>query len=160
MRFEEMDFLEQINTLSKFHKRINRDFFNNELKTIKLDVENINKGDPENDGYACFRSKAIFFNPETLTPYFDEKISFDNVFIEFLREQKTQKLQSYYIGFIMLHEMVHQYCYENGIDDTNHANGWSQAALDHHLVSKYTNGKIDYDYPDEMAVWVFSTYRL
>lgn len=160
MRFEKMDFSERSKTLSKFHKRINRDFFNNELKTIVLDIANINKRDPKNDDYACFRGKELFANDETQTSYFDEKIIFDHVFIDFLSKQKTAILQCYYIGAVMLHEMVHQYCFENGIDDKNHANGWSKAALDHHLVSKYTNGIMDYDYPDEFAAFVFSTYRL
>lgn len=160
MRFEKMDYKQQKKSLYRLHKHINRDFFDNGLKPIEITVENINKGDRP-DNFACFSRNAVLVDRKTMTAYEGEKISFSWELVDYMAEQKTQKMQALIAGGIMLHEMVHQYCYENGIDDTNHGGGWEEAAREHNLISIYQDGEQVEDHPTENAETLFyCLYRL
>lgn len=152
--------MQQIKALYRLHKRINHDFFDNGLKLIEINIENTNKGDRP-DNFACFSRNAILVNRETMTVYQGEKISFSWELLDYMAEQKTQKMQALIASGIMLHEMVHQYCFENGIDDTNHSGGWEEAAKEHNLISIYQDGEQIEDHPTEHAEMLFySFYRL
>lgn len=160
MRFENMRYLDQQKILAQFHRKLNRDFFNNELNTIPISIENINKSNNQSDyAYAMFLQSEYLFDPKTKKIYCGEKICFDHIFVDFIASQKYKKNQVFYISYIMLHEMIHQYCFEKGIDDSNHGNGWAKAAADHHFISNYENGKIIEDHPDTTAELIFSGYR-
>ena len=159
MRFEQMEFERKIKTMRKFHKRINRDFFNGKLKNIALDIANTNKGQMP-DNVAMFTPSALSVNRETLEASFVEKISFAHEFIEIIAEQKTQREQAFAIATVMLHEMIHQYCYENGLDDENHSGEWEKTAYEHGLISIYRNGKLIEEYARPATEWIISLYGL
>lgn len=139
MRFEQMPHAAKIKTMHRLHRFINKEFFDNKLQEIYLTIENLNKNN--DDVWAGFSRNAYLFNPETKTAYQSMKIAFAWEFEEYLAEQKTQKMQALIMGHIMLHEMIHQYCYESGLDDSNHGGDWEQAAEEHLLHSIYRDGQ-------------------
>lgn len=137
MRFEKLDFPEQIKFLKRLHKRINKRLFNGELGKVFIDIENINKY--YEDGYeaaACFRKTSDKY-PEL----FPKAILISHEYERDIESLPTQKEQILQLFGLLLHEMIHQYCYENGIDDGNHNEAWQKAAEEHGLISKYEDGK-------------------
>lgn len=160
MRFEQMTFEEQIKSLTRLHKRINKDFFDNKLKTIHIDIASI-KTEEHPDGIAKFTRNAVLFDQKTKSAYLGECICFAWELVDCMAELKTQKEQALVAGGVMLHEMVHQYCFENGIDDTNHGGRWEETAREHNLISIYRDGKQIEDNPSETArLWFYNFYRL
>ncbi len=131
MRYEQLTYSEKINTLKRLHRYINKHLFDNSLKTIALDIENLSK---EAELYGMFSVKDY---PEPQS----EKISISYEFEEDIKKFKTQKEQALFLGMIVLHEVIHQYCYENGINDKDHSGKWTEIAENHGLTSIYENGK-------------------
>ena len=65
MRFEQKEHSEQIKTLKRFHKCLNRDIFHYSIaEDIFIDIENINKYGQ--DYAACFRRNHFVVNEKTL----------------------------------------------------------------------------------------------
>lgn len=131
MRFELLSYAGKMETLKRMHRHINKHFFNNSLRDIPLDIENISK---EEDLNGRFRVCDIPGFPP-------EKISISIEFEEDIAQLKTQKEQVLLLGSVLLHEAIHQYCYENGIEDKNHAGQWTEEAERHGLTSIYENGE-------------------
>ena len=135
MRFETLDYESTRNTLRRLHKRLNKNLFGGELHEVRLCVENLDNPFSCNTPYpafARFRSRDLMGN---------ESISFDHSFADFLEGLETQREQVYMLTLVMLHEMIHQYCYENGIDDSGHGGEWSRIAEAHGLHSIFQNGE-------------------
>lgn len=129
MRYEQLDYAGKMKTLKRLHRHINKHFFNNALHSIPLDIENISK---EEDLYGRFSVREY-------APF--EKISISYELEEDLMKLKTQKEQVLFLGSVILHEAIHQYCYENGIEDKNHAGQWTEEAEKHGLKSIYEDGE-------------------
>lgn len=126
MRYEQQNHEGKLHTLRRLHRFINRDFFDSELMDCSIDIASVNS---RQDIWAGF-SRA------------GPKIIFVPGFADYMREQRSQRMQAVIMGHVMLHEMIHQYCFQNGIDDSNHAGGWKQAAAEHLLHSIYAGGQL------------------
>lgn len=132
MRFESMEFNNKISFLHRIHRMLNREIFNNELKDVLIDIRNLNK-DPNKERCVAMYCKAESYQPERIL--FDYRFE-DN----YIASSRTQKEQAVLITQIMLHEMIHQYCAQKGIDDTAHSEAWQQKAEEHGLHSTYKDG--------------------
>ena len=131
MRFELLSYSGKMEVLKRMHRHINKHFFNNSLRDIPLDIENISKEEALNGRFRACNTPG--FPPE--------KISISIEFVEDIAQLKTQKEQVLLLGRVLLHEAIHQYCYENGIEDKNHAGHWTKEAERHGLTSIYENGE-------------------
>ena len=158
MRFEKMDFAEQIKTLTRLHGYLNREIFKKALPTdIVIDICNINKQEGR-DFAACFRRNYIIYDAEgahtTTAILFGLEFMDDDI-----PRMKTQAEQAFVLGETMLHEMIHQYCYENNIDDTNHGGKWQETAEKFQLTSIYKDGECISEKPTDIGKFVISRFR-
>lgn len=145
MRFENLLFPDNIRVLQRLHKRLNKELFDGQLNTIKIDICNIHNGYYK----VSEKAAAVFCAPkEIIQPneIIQERILFDNQFIDDIAAYPTQNLQTLELTHMMLHEMIHQYCYETGIDDHHHGEAWQQAAEEHGLHIKNEEASGDYSY--------------
>lgn len=142
MRFEDLPYDRRIATLKTLYRRFNREFYNNQLSDVSLDICNLGRKDLTGN---YFRDEVF---PEG-------RIEVDYGYIT---EASTQLLQVRRLSVVLLHEMVHHYCYLNGI--TDEANGL-------HLPAFYeiarTHG-LFYDEDAEglnVAAWIITShYRM
>lgn len=157
MRFENLLFPNNIRVLKRLHKRLNKELFDGQLNdTIKIDICNLHNG--------LFKTseKAVagFCVPNEII---QESILFDNQFIDDIAAYPTQKLQAIALTHMMLHEMIHQYCYETGIDDHHHGEAWQQAAEEHGLHIKNEEASGDYSYNEFLKLrpcFIADTFRI
>lgn len=132
MRFERMDYTQRRKALKRLHRRLNKRLFGNLLsEKIILCVGNVGG------------NLAGRFNP--LDGFIDGMqcpiIELSHEFVdEDLSKCRTQKQQIYLLTMVLLHEMIHQYCFENGIDDTGHNDRFIEEAKKHGLISSIGNG--------------------
>lgn len=151
MRFEVMEHGQQMRFLQRLHATINQEFFKGELQPIKIDVRNLNKT-PDSDIW------AMYCRANDLEP---DRILFAIEFEEYIERQRTQREQAASLFQIMLHEMIHQYCAETGIDDTDHNEQWQQAAAAHGLHSIYKAGTLQEEWLEPIpALYANSFVRI
>lgn len=134
MRFEELEYKQRQKLFKRVHKLLNIELFNGCLHDIPIDLCNINKALPdgsEDECSACFR----------LTDGANPQILFSLEFEDDISALQTQKEQKIMLVGVMLHEMIHQYCYENNIDDKNHSPAWQACAKEHGLIRVYEDGE-------------------
>lgn len=132
MRYEALDFKQKISFFQRLHKKLNKELFAGTLSALLIDVRNLNKTDDKSKWYFAKYCPADLHGPE--------RILFTLDFEDTLEQFQYQYQQANFITQIMLHEMVHQYCAQNSIDDSGHSEKWQQAAKDHGLISIYLNG--------------------
>ena len=145
MRFEQLPHLSQIKTLERLHKYINQNLFENKLSKIDMDIVNIHT----KDAFGMFSTNDIVGN----------RIAISYEMIDVLSQLKYQKEQALCLGAVILHEMIHQYCYENNIDDSNHGGMWYETAKEHGLISIYENGELvreELTISDDFALSLFT----
>lgn len=141
MRFEKLSQLEQKEVLVNLHHLLNEQLFNNELKTINISLENLDNAMYQiDDAFAVFFSHDFIFNSE-MKMVRGERIIFSYEFCDAIAAYKTQREQRYLLVQVMLHEMIHQYCYETGLDDGDHNENFMREAEKHGLVCVYEAGK-------------------
>lgn len=145
MRFEKLDFFQQINVLKRMHRLLNKHKFDGKLSEVSIDICNIEK---TGDYYAMYIRACPKFGR------FKNGIAFSYSFEEDIEKEKTIRDQVYMIGLIMLHEMIHQYCHENGIDDSGHNQNFMDAAKEHGLHSIYKDGNFVEE--DSWSVWIWT----
>lgn len=148
MRFEQLDFHDKIKLLQRIHRKINKELFGSSLQNIYLDIENLNKY----DGQELIDGAFLTF------PH--KKISLSHEFVERIEKLKTQKEQVIHLFALILHESVHQYCYENGIDDKNHGGQWTEEAARHGLISIYENGKLKKESLTSTVGIIYCTFNI
>lgn len=131
---EALHTLQKIDLLQQLHDYINRIAFNGQLSAIDIDIETLQDAD------------GMFF-PNAICRYgkIGMKTSINTEFIDKLYKLPDDR-QKEEIVICMLHEMIHQYCFENGIDDTNHNDAFMQAAEKFGLESLYDNGELVFEY--------------
>ena len=151
MRFETLDWEKQCKVLNKLHTLLNRNVFGGELNEIPVSIENLNNGLYQTPD--CY---GVFFNNDPATK--SERIILSLEFMDRIIRCRTQKEQRYCLVMVLLHEMIHQYCYEKGIDDRNHNNAWINEAKDHWLVSDYKDGEIISEELDSRAMLFMTLY--
>ncbi len=147
MRFEQLDHFGQMRNLKRLHRYINECFFENSLNEAQMDIENLPEG-----------VLAMFYIRHV--PRDEETISLSYEFMEELSSFKTQKEQTLHLGGVILHEMIHQYCYENGIDDKDHAGQWSEVAEKHGLISRYEDGEPGKENVPAITTLILSWFRI
>ena len=108
MRWESMSKEAKIHTISRFHRAMNRRLFGGDLRDPLLYVDFVD-GTAEGilGGFGCDSSREWIF----LTGLYEQRIE----------RFGTVKGQTLFCVIVLLHEMIHQYCYEHGIDGKEHA---------------------------------------
>ena len=91
-----------------------------------------------------------------------ETIMFDIRLIDDVEKCKTQKDQILLLSITMLHEMIHQYCFENGIKDEGyHDDGWYEIARQHGLEHGVSDDGQSWESIDQWkAYWLKIYFRL
>ena len=139
MRFEKMNWAEQIRFMKRLHGRLNRGLFGGQLTQPEFSIEYIRLEHDDPDGlFWGGYKKTVWQNGECVIP---RCIAIDHTLVEDISGMRTQREQFYLLALILLHEMVHQFCDENGIDDSDHNENYQQAAEDHWL---YRIGEDEY----------------
>ena len=129
-----MEYQAKIKFLYKVYEILNKNLFDGKLTIGKIDIENLD------EAYAKFSVKEWILPDGEYTDI--ECISFSHEFVQRVSEEKYQKVQHYLIVMIMLHEMVHQYCYENGINDEDHNENFQKIAEKHGYRYKYCKNRL------------------
>lgn len=133
MRFERLQPTEQMKFLTKLYTRLNAELFEGSLKGIPVTIC---------DDLSEPNAAGFFHKPHPLVSHDNEYIAITHGFIEdSIKPCKYQWHQVVMLTTILLHEMIHEYCYENNIDDTNHNERWQAEAEKRHLHSPYMNGR-------------------
>ena len=119
MRFEKLTFDDKINNLKRLHKHLNKHLFNNCLDEIAIDIENLD-------------ARGMFCEA-------DDHISICSTYISDMISSLSIKDQILSLATVMLHEMIHQYCYEHDIDtfdgsESGHNEKYLEAAWKHGLI--------------------------
>ena len=141
MRFEKLKHIDKLAFLTRLHKRLNKNLFNNELHQVSVDIVNL-----ENCyGMYCRNPERIIFSLEMM---------------EQVKQCRTQQDQIYIITLILLHEMIHQYCALKGIEDKDHPIQWQEEAEKHGLHSIYKAGELQEEYLTLGAVITISGLRI
>ena len=75
---------------------------------------------------------------------------------------KTEKEQLYVITIWLLHEMIHQFCHENNIDDglNKHNENFVRVAKEHGLIRKLEDNGIWSESLDLLPNFVIANYRI
>lgn len=138
---KEASHYEKMEILTRAWAFLNKIYFDNNLNPINITYGNLNKPYRKMDAYGIFRPESITFTPDknlTIMP----GIEIDHrVFEDPWECADYDEDRAYAILMVMLHEMIHQYCFENGIDDGDHNDNFTKAADEHGLVSEYANGQ-------------------
>lgn len=128
MRFEDFVREDQLRILDKLHRRLNRKLFNGELSQIDIRIEHTE------DTWANYRRELGG----------DQWIVVSEELIDLVLANRERQLdQVYVLSLVLLHEMIHQYCYEQGLEDEDHEGDWLREALAHGL--RYREGHFDPD---------------
>lgn len=157
MRFENLSYSEKRAFLQRLHKRLNRQLFYGQLKPIDIIVENLSGPNGEKVCFAVYKKTFQYERGELQQ---SAKISISYEGEDLIAKQHTQKDQAYIVTMLLLHEMIHQYCAENGIDEGNHNENWQRAAADHGLHSVYKNGVIQEEDLQLITLIVISSLRI
>ena len=175
MRFETKSLQEKRLTLRRLHRFLNDMVFNNELdEDIIIDIQDINEykdeGDIYNDAICGIRPRhkdhsiplEDLYKLDNSEIEIATAILFDVKFIEDVGKLKTQKMQILLLARIMLHEMVHQYCRANGIDDkSDHDDQWYEIARQHGLEHGVDDDGTEWEDIERVrASWLYMYFRL
>ena len=128
MRLEDMTTMQLRRSLKRLHRRINNQVFFGTLRDIPIFLQYCIISQ---DGQDCCGA----FNED------QESIYISELFVSDLARCRTQREQCVILCQTLLHEMIHQYCYEYGIDDTDHGTLWTDTAGKFHLISCYEYGE-------------------
>lgn len=142
--FDDLPYNDQMRMLTEIHAALNKMQFNGMLKSIKMDICNIH--DNIAGKYNAVYRK--YLNPLTEQP--DRCILIDSEYVmEILPAYGSPADQILCLMELVLHEMIHQYCDENGITDESHCGAWSEAANVHGLDVEIWDEEHD-DYLQEL----------
>lgn len=115
----------------RVHKKLNQALFDGQLKDVFIDVQNINTIDHEGELYACYcRYPSPILTPLGMK---NRAILFGHEFVKDVSRLQTEEEQFKFFLQVLLHEMIHQYCDENGIEEGDHNENWREAAWTHEL---------------------------
>lgn len=135
MRFENLSYDNKIKFLQRMHRKLNKYLFNGELSEVFIDISNINKNYDENEkAFAIYHSRGYF---QARDLYDKSVILLSLEALEKIEKYKTQDKQKEFIAYLIGHEMIHQYCDENGIDDWNHSKEWQIEAHKRGILDTY-----------------------
>ena len=141
MRFERLSFDDKINNLRRLHKHLNKHLFDNCLNEIAIDIENLD-------------ARAMFHEA-------DDHISICSTYISDVISSLTIKDQILSLATVMLHEMIHQYCYEHDIDtfadsESGHNAAFIAEAWKHGLI---VNEDLSEEHLELRAIIEISSFR-
>ena len=173
MRFETKTLQEQINILRRLHRFLNDLCFDNALnEDIIIEIQDMNKYKDEDEFVLAIcgvrprpRNHTIEYdgllgeNTDNDEYELATAIIFDTIVIEDAKKLKTQKEQVLFIAYIMLHEMVHQYCHENGIEDWGtHDDSWKNIARKFGLSYVFDCNGTERETIEPWKVWYLNLY--
>lgn len=137
MRYERLDLDGKIRVMKQTYDFLKRTVFQDgELKhSVRFDENHMYVAgqpeeayNPENNQSELFILQELRF---TLSPRLTQEMA----------KQKTRIDQANYLTKRILHVMVHQFNFENGIDDLKHGQSFISEAQRRGLASYYKNGK-------------------
>lgn len=141
----DLPYSDHMRMLIEIHTSLNKMLFDGRLKPIKMDICNIHDSNIDGELNAVYRQRMI-----TLPGVPDRCILIDNLFVtDILPKAGDATDQMLLLMETVLHEMVHQYCDENGEDDQNHCGAWSEVANKHGLYVEIWDEEHD-DYLQEL----------
>lgn len=125
MRFAVLHNSDKIKNLARLHRRLNRVCYGGELsEEIVFDIANVHKRNENTAAvFRVYPTKEL--KPQIIFDWNLTDVDFS------LFETAKQEIRA--AATVMLHEMAHQYCYENGIPDTVHGEEWKAVARAHGL---------------------------
>lgn len=130
MKWENMTTEAKQKTLSRFHRSLNRRLFAGELKEVLLYADFVDGTD--GGIISAFMCGENGHNCIFMTGLYEK----------WIERFATVKGQTLFCVIVLLHEMIHQYCYEHGIDGKEHADHgerFKRIAAAHGLVSCYAD---------------------
>lgn len=135
MRFENLSDDKQLDFLRRIYCKLNNICFDGKLRGIPVYIESAPDG----------IDAAGFFHRKYYGCIGDEDyIALTDVFVrESVIPCKYQWHQVAMIATVLLHEMIHEYCRENRIDDSDHNERWQEESKKRGLISVYVNGISD-----------------
>lgn len=150
MRWENMTAEAKQKTLSRFHRALNRKLFAGELKEVLLYADFVDGTDGGiisafmcgENGHNCIFMTGLYEN--------------------MIERFATVKGQTLFCVVVLLHEMIHQYCYEHGIDGKEHADHgerFKEIAAAHGLVSCYDKSGVYYNRAAPVLAEAIKYYR-
>lgn len=146
MRFEDLSHARKVKNLKRLHSLINTKLFGGTLQPIAMDVALSHRDDMTGH----FR----------ILPYPPFKmIILSHEYVEALKalSEYDQKMA---IGQVIIHEAVHQWCYEHGVTDdvtANHGGRWEESSEEHRLMY-WTSGEPDSEDLTEEAIDVLNEF--
>ena len=141
MRFEHLEYENRQAMFQRLHKLLNKALFSGKLRRVSIDVENVNMVDDLEQGV-----DGVFRRPIEGSCAQKAAILFSREFADSLALEKTETDQIERLSLVLLHQMIHQYCWERRIVDDDHNDIWQDVAFTHGLDSIYIDGiKIEED---------------
>lgn len=116
MRYENLNHFEKLKLLHDIYDVINEFIMCKALTPAHIDICNL-----KSELYAVFRVQQIPQLPH-------ENILISHTLEEDLTLAENEKIQIEFLAQVLLHEMVHQYCYEKNIDDRDHNKNYVKVA--------------------------------
>ena len=150
MKWENMTTEAKQKTLSRFHRSLNRRLFAGELQEVLLYADFV--GGTDDGIISAFRCEKSGHNCIFMTGLYETMIS----------RIQTVKEQPRFCVVVLLHEMIHQYCYEHGIDGKEHADHgetFKRIAAAHGLVSCYADNGDYYNRAAPVLAEAIKYYR-
>ena len=148
---------QRVDYLRRAHEILNNYFFDGKLSTPYITICNIDKyGDTDILGlFVSDTSKMV----ETMFTDKSCAILFSYRQVDEAGKEKTENAENAHFISTLLHEMIHQYCYENNIKDNDngiHLKSFADEAENHGLEA-YIINRCDYRFtflsPDYSEVW-------
>lgn len=115
---------QQEDTLRRLFKRLNEKLFDNQLPYLPIwIIDKIDWVESGKEAWAVYSSEK-------------QRYYFSNAIAEDIKDISKEK-QRNVLAAIMIHEMAHQYCFENHINDDDHNENWQAVADEHGLERAY-----------------------
>ena len=139
------------------YKQINEKLFDNTLLGAVIEVLDLNHSDRPR----YRRLRYIFYGRFVyISEWGEEHIWFSYNLEDEIKKKPTQKAQVECLAEIMLHEMIHQYCFEYEIDDDDHSDEWQRIAEQHGLHSYYEFGDCIEEWLKDNALDAIKDFRI
>ena len=135
--------------LLRLYKRLNKRLYNNSLTLPEIQIADVLYTREK------FSTCWAGFKQHTNSFAFSRDIEKD--FIEYRLSIEDQKR---FLCAMMLHEMAHQYCFANKIDDSYHCQEWQDVANSHGLELKYTDGVCEYERLSTLGIIATVNFRI
>jgi len=127
VRYEQMTEDQQEKMLARLYKRLNKTLFDGKLEARPIWIVEEIDWVSDGEAWAAFSAEK-------------QRFFFSSVINEDIKRLK-KKDQIFFLSCLMVHEMVHQYCWFESIDDSGHNEVFRKVAEDHGLKFEFVDGE-------------------